>query len=947
MKKFFLIPLLALFSCVMAFAAVRQAGSYTELQSALSDADCDEIQLTADFGYPTDGSGLINITKSITINGKDNDGNIHTISGYGSRGGNNTTIAINNGGANFVAVTLKDLIIRNNGASGRPIETRGKITSLTLDNVSVLATGSGNPQGLTIGGKQATTAEISIINSQIINQNGSGYPVISFNPYHLTANNSTIKGYCSLYFKGIDGSAGSRGSVIDATDCNFDSPNIHYGRTNGFGTFVFEDGGITLNLHNCGINAEQLGNAGQYMLVMSSWANLSRRNGSESNIEVNISGDNTYINGEWASNGWSHYQEYQGDQIDNALYARYAEHVVHETGNYEDYKSPYTSYPADQKIGEPWAYTADINLNISGGTYAVNPSTYAYNMHVTDYRDEVIGEETVQVIEYSKKTAHIVDGYEVKEIETQQGGLQTTLYRVRKKITTSESINDNVEGQGAGVNANTEFLISGDETVAADATVAHYVEVSNDATLTLPAGKELTVKNGLDVTDGAVLDVQAGSTLIVGEGGVTAESVNSIVVEADENGSASFLLDPEVIVNTTPNITIKMTAKGVGYEMDDEEKEYYWFRFAAPVAGIQSVGKAPERPTYFYKWDYAANDWSSISALGELEPFQGFSLSTAHEGLENVEYTFQGRLAGNQDMTLQFKSRGYNYFGNSYTGYLDVLALVQQLMDNDAIDGTVYMWNNTNQKFQEVPIGYLAEEAVDSWKRQVAPMQTFILRQVNTGEPTSTTVNYASAIWGNPRYGLVSTPTPSPAPKRVNSDVTKMTIVVTSANGKIDEITFKESDVYSDEYEKGFDAVKFMNERQINLYTTIDNENLGYVATDNIEGKLISMQTVKALNYTMSFENVNTEAYAIRDNVTGAVIAIEEGATYEFAAQPNSVVEGRFEIVSVAKMPTAIENTEVKANVKGIYTLTGQYVGEDFKALPAGVYVVNGVKIVK
>ena len=295
-------------------------------------------------------------------------------------------------------------------------------------------------------------------------------------------------------------------------------------------------------------------------------------------------------------------------------------------------------------------------------------------------------------------------------------------------------------------------------------------------------------------------------------------------------------------------------------------------------------------------------------------------------------------------MALQFKSRGFNYFGNSYTGYIDVLALVEQLMENDAIDGTIYMWDNTNQRFKDVPLGDLTM-ADASWKREVAPMQTFILRQVNTGEPTSTTVNYASAIWANPRYGLV--PAQAPAPKRVSNDVNKMTIVVTSANGKIDEITFKESDEFSDEFNKGFDAVKFMNERQINLYSTIDGENLGSVATDNIEGKMISMQTVKALNYTMSFENVSGEEYAIRDNVTGAVIAIEEGATYEFAAQPNSLVENRFEILPIAKMPTAIENTEVKANAKGIYTLMGQYLGEDFKALPAGVYVVNGVKIVK
>jgi hypothetical protein len=97
----------------------------------------------------------------------------------------------------------------------------------------------------------------------------------------------------------------------------------------------------------------------------------------------------------------------------------------------------------------------------------------------------------------------------------------------------------------------------------------------------------------------------------------------------------------------------------------------------------------------------------------------------------------------------------------------------------------------------------------------------------------------------------------------------------------------------------------------------------------------------------MSFKNVEGTEYAIRDNVTGQVYAIEEGASFGFAAQPNSTAENRFEIVSIHKVPTAVENTESAAKAHGIYTMLGQYVGEDFNALPAGVYVVDGVKIVK
>ena len=81
--------------------------------------------------------------------------------------------------------------------------------------------------------------------------------------------------------------------------------------------------------------------------------------------------------------------------------------------------------------------------------------------------------------------------------------------------------------------------------------------------------------------------------------------------------------------------------------------------------------------------------------------------------------------------------------------------------------------------------------------------------------------------------------------------------------------------------------------------------------------------------------------------MTGAQIAMNEGSSYEFEMAANTVNNHRFEIVGAAKMPTAIENTAVKANAKGVYTLMGQYVGENINKLPAGVYVVNGVKIVK
>ena len=87
------------------------------------------------------------------------------------------------------------------------------------------------------------------------------------------------------------------------------------------------------------------------------------------------------------------------------------------------------------------------------------------------------------------------------------------------------------------------------------------------------------------------------------------------------------------------------------------------------------------------------------------------------------------------------------------------------------------------------------------------------------------------------------------------------------------------------------------------------------------------------------------------DNTIAArkVLTVGQCAAYTFRQDANSTVNGRFEIVGLAKVPTAIENAEVATSGKGIYTALGQYVGEKdaWSALPAGVYIVDGVKMVK
>lgn len=904
MKKIFLIPLMAMLCTVMAWAdpTVRTAGTLSELQDALSNAAAnDEIQLTADIALPSDHSVYLNIKKSITL-----DGQGHTLSGYGNRGSAQQTIAINYSNSEKISVVLKNLNITTPGL--RPIDTRGNLISLELDNVNIVSTASGNAQGITFScdaGADASIANLIIKNSSI-NATASGYPIIFWNPANVIAENSTFAGYCGLYFKN-----GSRGSVVNADACDFDCPNVHSGVSNAFSCFPLEDDGITLNLHNCGMNIEQIGDQNQ-ALVTTNNNNTSRR---EQPINITISGDNSHFNTKGGYNM----------TIQN-LYLQ---------GSYK-----YQPY-------------GEINVTITGGTYSVNPEAMYYY-------DQWVPVEEGNPTRVTLKGVTIPEGYEVKEITME--GVATPLYRVVKSAAEKEpgvmyDLNDLVAGEGVdeGNNPVSSFDLSTgtDMTLNQETTTAGYVQVKDNATegaTTVTIGtpsqdQTLVINNGLDVQGESQVIVQAGSTLEIGEGGINTEQPSNIVIGADENGAASLIMDPTITVNQTPNLTVKMKAKQIGWIMASG-KEYYWHRFALPIQQASTWVKNPNKSTYVFGWNYSTNDWEQLSALTQMVPFQGYTLSADYENLGDVEYTFTGQLAGNTNNALNFQRNGFNFFGNSYTGYIDILALVDQIMDDNKIDGTVWMWYQENQSYVAIPLQALRDNpySFDSWMREVAPMQTFILKQ-NGSVNASTELNYASAIWGNPRYGHN---TSSPAPQRIQNDETaRMRIIVKADNGKSDFVMLTEDGRFSDAFEKGYDGEKYMNENALNMYATVNDVDYTAVATDNLAGKALTLNTVESVNYTMLFAKVNGEAYAIRDLMTNIITPITEGNTYTFAAQPNTTIEGRFVIVPMQNMPTDVETVETTPAVKGIYTIMGQYVGEDFDILPAGIYVVDGVKIVK
>lgn len=872
-----------------AWATERTAGTFSDLQNALTNASKDDvIKLTADIAYPTDGTGLINITKSITL-----DGQGHTISGYGSRSGNKTTMAINNGGANFVEVTLKNLTIVNAGKAGRAIETRGKITSFTMDNCSIQCTGGGNTQPLTIGGSQSTAATVSITNSYLYAGSG-GYPLISFNPYNLTTENTTYEGFCAMYFKGPDGSEGSHGTTINATDCYFDAPNVHTGGQNGFGVFELEEGGINITLIDCGMNAEELGDRSQELFVFSS--GKYNVNTLSEPCSLTILGNNSHLNGQFYYDCWA------------------------------------SSNPS-KTVG---AHT----IIIKGGTYSVNPSN-APNTLATRYEIPVSGSTYNNFVD--------LDNYEVSEVtQYVEGKDPVTLYRVHPKVAKDEhgvayKLNDNVENQGGGQNPNTSFILSADETVAAEKTYAEYVEV-NEGTITIPTGKALNVgEAGLVVKEGAQIVVEAGGVLTVSKGGTISAKDESIIIGADAtNGAGSYLVDPSVTFNQQPKATVKMTAN-IGLQGGD----YKWHRFAMPVTSLENAwGKNPNIGTYLYGWDYENKDWKNMEGSTNMEPFKGYTVTTKNMAPGEMEFTFEGDLLGNVKSNI-FTSIGYGYFGNSYTGYILAKTMLADFQDIEGVEGQVWMWDAANQSYSGVSLtDLLKDRDLEPFQREIAPMHTFILK-TNSGKGATIDIDYIAAIWGNPRYGLVENPASAPA-RTKDTDDAFVGIKVISANGVVDRIRLTENAENSDMYENSVDATKYMNENSMNLYATVDGEDYTSLYTDNLLGKKLTLQTMDEVNYTLLVNDVIGSEYALQDMLTGEIISLQAGKTYSFSAQPNSTAE-RFQVVSARTMPTGTDKVVATKAAKGIYTMLGQYMGEasDWNKLPAGAYLVNGVKIVK
>ena len=581
-----------------------------------------------------------------------------------------------------------------------------------------------------------------------------------------------------------------------------------------------------------------------------------------------------------------------------------------------------------------WA-EATSHLSIREGIFSSDPTAYVpaegytvtkLNPTPTVYNhDEVVYSDLWQVGE-----ADHVQSYDFTPAESEYVAINAT--------TADES--ENMEG--------TTYTLEEDQS-------SKKVEVAADYTLVVSEDVTLNIGNGgLDLNAGSQVVVEPGAVVTVGVNGITSASgTDNLVLQANSEKQAALLIDPDVIQNTQPLATVILSTKA--RQKSANPWNYIWEYFASPVVQITSSNKPTDNfdqavhglfagetefVTGVYTW--GGNDWALVNNWTSLVPFKGYQL-TNNSANGGVEYTFKGNLLGNADGEYAFTSNGYGYFGNSYSAPI-VISNFLSALDNTVYERTVWLYDAGADTYVSVnPLAARLGSA--KYKdgtaiKEIRSLQAFILNKKADGG--NAPINYRDAIWNNPRINSLVSASPAPARR----ETMLWTNIAVAANGNKEMVTLVEGEDFSNAFDNGADAGKYINANSMNLYAATNDGEQAIVATDNLENTLISFQAGNATEYTLSFENGN-EDYMLRDNVTGMTIAMEEGVEYSFTQAANTTVPARFVVIAAPKATTAIENVEEAAKATGIYTITGQYMGRDFTNLPAGVYVVNGVKIVK
>ena len=454
---------------------------------------------------------------------------------------------------------------------------------------------------------------------------------------------------------------------------------------------------------------------------------------------------------------------------------------------------------------------------------------------------------------------------------------------------------------------------------------ANKVKVAENQTLTIKDGGTLTIgEGGLQIAAGATVTVEEGATLVVGKDGITGDG--ELIVKATQaGGTGVVLVDPTATeAKARPEAKIELIPDA--HFVSGELYKYRYIGIPLYFEGSEEFVKAtnwevsdPSATIYFKQWNNGA--WEELTAWNQLVPFKGYA--TSNSTTSNLKYTFKGKLIGNGDGQMNF-SYGFNLFANSYAAPINIQTLLNGLSDD--VKATIYMFKE--DKLQTVSKADFA--GFRTPKFTVIPSLQAFFVLMDDGTSASETVNYADAVFNN---SLANTALYAPQ-RQETPDFNRVRINIADENGENDEVYLIEAADYTNDFENGFDEVKYMN-NGLNLFATTAYGRQSTEITNDLNGTFIGVQGNGT--YTLTFDELVGEEYQIRDLQTNAVVAMSEANTYTFTT--NGTNDARFVVESIAKMPTALDNV---SDAKMFVNNNTLYISENNSNANVMIYAANG-----
>lgn len=621
--------------------------------------------------------------------------------------------------------------------------------------------------------------------------------------------------------------------------------------------------------------------------------------------------------------------------------------------------TPTSGYALDERITNASGDSKVESVDIQGGTFkegdagtiTVTNTTAGTSVSIDggtfEYANEQGGGIDLggkNLVEFLTDQATSGDNTHTVVIATDDQGHQTIVISEGDKPAVANS----VIGAAENASINWKNDVTKTETLTGSLKLAE-LQISQDyeQTLIVDDGAYLEVGRVVLAAKAKIIVKAGGKFVVTGEQGLAAYQESNIVLENESNKHAIFLFNPAVTSNTHPMATFELLTNSWRdvSKTPNAQPEVFAVPTYTAITNIacKNAGK------YAYIQAYNNGGWENI-AFTDANPFPYNKLNkpfaayavTAYRTETEDPLTIQlsGELVGNSNATLTADWK-WSFFANSYTAEVDLATFLSGL-DNTATENVypaVYVstvQGNGYWYWKSIDAEKLGDEGVPT---KLQPMQGFLLN--NKGNVVEDkAIDYESMVYAPAVPGYVPA---TPAPRRqvkANDITSKLYVVVTNEDGSMDEVTLRETETTKS-------VEKYMN-ADVNIYAMTE-EKSAIFATEDLNNTYVGFSTVNGGKFTISFTNVMGREFELIDLETGAKVAVAEGFEYEFTAGANYTNDYRFKLVDAAMMPTAIDNTEAVKSVKGIYTITGQYMGEMnvWSTLPAGVYVVNGEKLVK